>query len=476
LVPEIALTTQASDAVNARFGNIAATIHSGLSGSQRLSVLQKIRKGEIRIVVGPRSAIFAPVLNPGLIIIDEEHDGSYKNNNTPRYHARGVAMHRAKIAGAKVLMGSATPSVEAWQLMSKHQLVRLELTKRLSGGAVPQIKIVSLEKTNGILSIELKNEILNTAAAKRQTILFLNRRGFAYFYKCNTCGFELKCSHCSVSLTYHKSKGKALCHYCGRTENVPRQCPKCGSLDAGFHGVGTEHIEEELEKTFPTLKIARLDADNAAKKNKLRDTLALFKNGLIDVLVGTQMVAKGLNFPNVRLVGIVFADTGLQLPDFRAAERTFSLLVQVAGRAGRYFPDGKVIVQTLRPNDRAIVKAAALDIEGFYNSEIAERQTLNFPPDTRLIRFVLRGKDETRVTLAAAKLAKILEAVLPSDADMLGPSECPLSLIAGNYRHHITIRGKTMGTLHAASRLALERYETEKSVYLEIDVDPVSLL
>jgi len=375
-------------------------------------------------------------------------------------------------------MGSATPSAEAWKLMRDGAIKRLNLTRRLSGGNLPKVFPVSLEKTDGCLTPELREEIRITAQMKRQTILFLNRRGFAYFYHCRSCGYELKCENCSVSLTWYKSRNKAVCHYCGYSVMPPAACPQCGSLEAHFSGFGTEMIEEEVRKTFPDLRVLRIDADTTEKKGSLKKALDLFRAGEIDILLGTQMVAKGLNFPGVRLVGVVLADTGLHLPDFRAAERTFSLVVQVAGRSGRYFPDGKVIVQTLRPHDPAIVKSIALDVDGFFEAELNQRQALSFPPYTRLIRFTIRCRDEERAQKAAARLAAIALPLLPADADALGPAECPLRIISNQYRKQLILRGKNMGTLHAAAGTIISRYENGKDsrVYLEVDVDPVSLL
>jgi primosomal protein N' (replication factor Y) len=483
LVPEIALTRQTADLIGRRFGSSAATLHSGMSPSARLTEWSRIRRGDAPIVVGPRSAVFAPVPNLGLVIIDEEHDGSYKSGNTPRYHARQTAIHRCSAEGAKLVMGSATPSAEAWKLMADGKIKRLDLSLRLAGGGLPEIKAVSLEKTEGCLTRELKEEIRLTARMGRQTILFLNRRGFAHFYYCPSCGYEQICKRCSVSLTWHKSKNRALCHYCGYSEPPPGSCPNCGSLEAGYRGFGTEMVEEEVKRTFPNLRVRRIDADAAAKKGILEDTISLFKAGLIDILLGTQMVAKGLNFPGVRLVGVVFADTGLHLPDFRAAERTFSLIVQVAGRAGRYFPDGKVIVQTLRMGDPVITRSCAVDVKGFFDAELAQREALNFPPYTRLIRFSARGRNPVRADAAIKRLAGLAigdgaVSLIPPGADMLGPAECPIGIINGNHRRHLILRGRSMGALHAAARVLLERYEKgrDSQVYLEVDVDPVNLL
>jgi primosomal protein N' (replication factor Y) len=309
----------------------------------------------------------------------------------------------------------------------------------------------------------------------------LNRRGFAYFYHCRSCGFELRCRHCSVSLTYHKatgggvSGGKTVCHYCGYKTDVPASCPQCGSLDAGFTGFGTELVEEEVRRTFPDLRIARADADNAAEVEK---TFAFFKSGHIDVVLGTQMVAKGLNFPGVRLVGVILADTSLHLPDFRARERTFSLLVPVAGRAGRYFPDGTVLVQTMRPSEEAITAAARLDIDGFFKNELAVRREQGFPPFTRLVRFVIRSRDQARAEAAVEKLSSIVQPLLPRSANTLGPAPCPLSLHADNHRYQLILRGSDMGALHAAAAAAFTAFNAvrDPKVYLEADVDPVSLL
>ena len=546
LVPEIALTHQVVDAVSSRFGAISATLHSGMTGSARLAEWQRIKRGEARVVVGPRSAVFAPVANLGMIVIDEEHDGSYKSGNSPRYHARQVALKRCTLAGARLVMGSATPSVEAWKLMADGVLQRLDLSRRLSGGAPPDIRIVDMAGTDSCLSQDLRDEIRATAAAGRQTILFLNRRGFSYSYRCRTCGYELTCKSCSVSLTYHKNKGRAICHYCGYSVRPPTACPECASLDAGFVGFGTEMIEEEVRRTFPDLRVERVDADTAGqeagnlpgvsqvadsspvageladatanadsdtaayastdagtgtvdsdamelngmapasipqkpprvKKRNIKDVMDSFRAGKIDVLLGTQMVAKGLNFPGVRLVGVVLADTGLRLPDFRAAERTFSLIVQVAGRAGRYFPDGRVLVQTFRPGEPAITLACALDVEGFYEQELAQRDALGFPPYARLIRIVFRSKDAARTDRASRRFVSIMKNHLPAQAEALGPAECPIARISGNTRYQIIVRGAELGGIHAAVRKTNAEYlkEADKNVYLELDVDPVSLL
>ena len=359
LVPEISLTGQVAQALISRFGDTAAILHSGLTPSQRLNQWHRIMHREARVIVGARSAVFAPVPDLGLIIIDEEHDASYKSGNNPRYHARQVAMKRAQNLKIPLVMGSATPSVEAWHGMMTGSIIRHSLTKRLAGGSMPRISCINLNLygTDGCISKPLENEIQKTLNNKKQTILFLNRRGFTHFFRCNSCGFELVCKNCSVPLTYHKSSHRLTCHYCGWSMTPPQSCPECGSLDIGSNGFGTEFIEAETRAKFPNAKVLRLDTDVTSKKEDLLNSLEDFRQGKYDILLGTQMVAKGLNFPKLQLVGVIMADAGLHMPDFRAAERTFSLITQVAGRAGRYFPDGKVIVQTYDPNREPVLFA-----------------------------------------------------------------------------------------------------------------------
>ncbi len=332
LVPEIGLTGQVVKSVAERFGNTAAVLHSGLTPSQRLSEWHRIMHKEARVVVGARSAIFAPVPDLGLVIIDEEHDGSYKSGNNPRYHARQVAMHRCTSLKIPLLMGSATPSVEAWYGMQKGSIIRHSLTKRLAGGEMPHISCIDLSyyPGDGCISKPLEDSINKTLEQKHQVILFLNRRGFTHFFRCNSCGFELKCKNCSVPLTYHKIENRLRCHYCGWSTTPPESCPQCGSLDIGSSGFGTEFIEAETRAKFPNARVMRLDTDVLKNKEELLTSLEDFRQGKYDILLGTQMVAKGLNFPNLQLVGVILADAGLHMPDFRAGENTFSLITQVA--------------------------------------------------------------------------------------------------------------------------------------------------
>ena len=491
LVPEIGLTPQVTQAVVSRFGNTAAVLHSGLTPSQKLSEWRRILKREARIVIGARSAVFAPVPDLGMIIIDEEHDGSYKSGNSPRYHARQVAMYRCSKKKIPLLMGSATPSVEAWNMMENGGIQRHTLTRRLAGGAMPEIKCVNLTALSmeGSISPVLQKEIEACLEEKRQVILFLNRRGFTHFFRCNSCGFELKCKNCSVSLTFHKAEKRLRCHYCGYSVSPPQSCPECGSLDVGYSGFGTEFIENEVKAKFPNARVVRLDTDSLSHKGELSEKIEAFKKGDYDILLGTQMVAKGLNFPNLKLVGVVLADTGLHMPDFRAAERTFSLITQVAGRAGRFFPDGKVLVQTYCPDASPIAYAVAGKTQEFYESELEVRKMLNFPPFSRLLRLVFRAPSEAQAFSGANGAAGILHQILrglaakPSkfqeaamQSEILGPAECPLSKIAANYRQQIILRGPSVSLLQYMAQTFRDNFKSPGEVYIEYDVDPVSLL
>ncbi|MBE6345347.1 MAG: primosomal protein N' [Spirochaetaceae bacterium] len=482
LVPEIGLTHQVVEAVVNRFGQTAAVLHSELSPSQRLKEWHRIINKEARVVIGARSGVFAPVPDLGLIIIDEEHDGSYKSGNTPRYHARQVAMYRCATLGIPLVMGSATPSVEAWYLMESGKIQRHVLSKRLAGGKTPEIQIVDLSKTDtadGCLSPLLCDEIRNTLAEKRQTILFLNRRGFTHFFRCNTCNYELKCKNCSVPLTFHKSEKRLRCHYCGWVIEPPSLCPECTSMDVGYSGFGTEFIEAEVEAKFPGARISRIDTDSLSKKGELQEKLEDFKSGKIDILLGTQMVAKGLNFPNLKLVGVVLADTGLHMPDFRASERTFALITQVAGRAGRFFPDGKVIVQSFSPEEEAIAYACSNSTEDFYQQELQQRQLLGFPPFSRMLRLVFRSANEKESKKAAKDAAQIISIEtkkMKLELDILGPSECPIYKIAANFRWQILLRAISPTPLQQVCSRFLYGYKSPTNVYIEVDMDPVSLL
>jgi primosomal protein N' (replication factor Y) (superfamily II helicase) len=476
LVPEISLTQQVVRVFRRAYRTRLAVLHSALTPSQRLAEWLRVMDGEVDVVIGARSAVFAPLRSLGLIVIDEEQEGAYKSGTTPRYHARQVAMYRAAREKARLVMGSATPSLEAWHFMSDGKLTALRMPVRLSGGAMPSIEIVDMRKQQGPLSQTLMEAISRTTAEGRQTILFLNRRGFSYLFHCRSCGYEMACPHCSVALTYHKEREKMICHYCGSSASPITVCPTCGSLDVGYSGFGTEGIEEELGRSFPQLVVRRIDTDAVRKKRVLQQILADFREGKVQVLVGTQMVAKGLDFPGVKLVGIINADTGLQLPDFRAAERTFSLLVQVAGRAGRALPDGRVLIQTFRPGASSVRLAQQGKLEEFYSQELSARRQLGFPPFSRLIRILLRGRNRQRTLSAIGGLTSTLSSCLDGSAETLGPAECPLARISGNYRYHTIVRTQKFSEAHSLVSHVLEGYRAPAGVYVEVDVDPQALL
>lgn len=489
LVPEIGLTPQVIEAVTMRFGSTVAVLHSGLTPSQKLTEWNRILHKEARIVIGARSAVFAPVPQLGLIIIDEEHDGSYKSNNTPRYHARQIAMYRCSKLAIPLLMGSATPSVESWNSISNGQFECHKLTKRLAGGAPPKIKIIDLSKqpsSGQSISQELFEAIDKAVAKKRQAILFLNRRGFNHFFRCSYCGYELKCKNCSVPLTYHKSINRLKCHYCGWSLEAPNSCPQCGSFDVGYSGFGTEFIEAEVKAKFPNARVVRVDTDSLTKKGELQDKLDAFKKGEYDIMLGTQMIAKGLNFPNLKVVGIVLADTGLHLPDFRASEKTFALITQVAGRAGRFFPDGEVYVQTYNPGAESIYYACNAKVNEFYSSEISTRKLLEFPPFSRLVRLVFRSPNLEDAKSTAHNAKQILEeqlselkkkfSSLSADVEILGESECPINKIAANYRYQIILKSKNINILQRMTDHLINDFTHPSNVYIETDIDPVNLL
>lgn len=476
LVPEIALTHQVVEDVTSRFGNRAAVLHSGLTQAQKLAQWQRIIRGEAKIIVGARSAVFAPTKNLGLIIIDEEQDGSYKSGSTPRYHARQVAMKRCADARCVLVMGSATPSLEAWYQIRRGNIKAYRLTKRLSGGELPAVSIVQLKPGGGALSPELQQAIREAKQGGKQTVLFLNRRGFTHFFQCQTCGFELKCKNCSVSMTWHKEENKMQCHYCGWQTKPPVACPECGSLDVSYHGFGTEYIENEIKKTFPSLSVKRVDTDSVKKAGELKSVLSDFKAGKTDILLGTQMITKGLNFPRVNLVGVISADSTLKLPDFRAAERTFALLVQVSGRAGRFSSGGRVLIQTNDTHAPAIVHAVTGNLEAFYSQELAQREALDFPPFTRLIRFVFRGKKADDTERSANEGAAALRSVITEGDEVLGPAECPIALIAGNHRFHIIVKTKRMKETLRRVTAFLSSFKPAYGVYMETDVDPAGIM
>lgn len=478
LVPEISLTEQVTTSLIERFGKTVAVIHSQLTPSQKLNQWNKIMHKECRVVIGARSAVFAPMPDLGLIIIDEEHDASYKSGNNPRYHARQVAMHRASELKIPLVMGSATPSVEAWKGMEDKIIHKHCLTKRLAGGSMPHIHCINLNNydNENCISKPLEDEINKTLRENKQVILFLNRRGFTHFFRCNTCGYELECKNCSIPLTYHKVQNRLRCHYCGWSITPPQSCPKCGSLDIGSSGFGTEYIESETKAKFPNARIIRIDTDTIKNKDELFEKLQDFRQGNYDIMLGTQMVAKGLNFPKLQLVGVIMADAGLHMPDFRASERTFSLITQVSGRAGRYFPDGKVFVQTYNPTHKAVLCACKASVEAFYNGELEERSLMEFPPFSRLLRLVFRSYNRELAMQTANDAARFLRQMKVKGAELIGPAECPIERINSSWRYQILLKGKSIIPLQSMTKNFQSNFKYNQAVYIEYDVDPISLL
>ena len=479
LVPEIGLTHQVVAAFTAAFGDLVAVIHSGLTPSQRLSEWRRLQQGRARIAVGARSAVFAPVHGLGLIVIDEEHDGSYKSSASPRYHARQVAAHRCRVEGARLVMGSATPSAEAFLRMQTGAIHRYDLQRRVGGGAPPRVHLVQSSPNRGVLGPELTEALRRVHGEGRQSILFLNRRGFSHYFHCRSCDYAMTCERCSVTLTLHRPSGRLVCHYCGYRTKPLRACPECRSLDVRYAGFGTQRVEVELRRVLPDARIERADADSVRARGTFLELLKGLRDGSIDVLVGTQMVAKGLDLPGVKLVGVVDADTSLRLPDFRAAERTFALLVQVAGRAGRAAPDGEVFIQSAHPDAAPIACAATGRVAEFMEGELAARREQRFPPFVRLVRLVVRGRDEDKVTDAIDRLAEVLQAepeMAAAGVDVLGPAPCPIAKVARNHRHHLLLRAPTMRPILATVRRRVIGLRLEPGVHLELDLDPVAVL
>lgn len=480
LVPEITLTFQLAKMVQKRFADRVAILHSALTDSQRLAEWMRIRNGSVDLVIGARSAVFAPVPRLGMIIIDEEHENSYKADQTPRYHARQVAQWRCQSEHALLVMGSATPSMEAWKLAQEGKIHYMELPHRVGGGKLPEISVVDMKGVSTTIGPQLEEAMRQVLQRGKQVVLFLNRRGFSYYFHCKSCGYEMTCPHCSVSLTYHKSKNLMVCHYCGYHTRPVHVCPQCHSLDVGYSGFGTEMVESEVQSLFPGKQVARIDADVSASdshQNKVRKIIEAFGEGRIDILLGTQMVAKGLNFPGVELVGIVLADSGLNIPDFRAEERTFALLTQVSGRAGRYNDKGRVVIQTFHPENAAIVAAQRGDLKAFYSMELANREMTGFPPYSRLVNLVLRGRKEQTVVSACATLGDLIRSLDPDGAvEVMCNDACAIERKGDYFRHHILLRSLHPGKLQAFVARALGLYKVPSGIYVEVDIDPMQML
>ena len=491
LVPEISLTPQTVERFKARFSSgalrtVVAVLHSHLSAGERHDEWHKIREGRARIVIGARSAIFAPVDPLGLIIVDEEHEQTYKQEETPRYHARDVAIVRGRMEGATVVLGSATPSMESFYNCKIGKYRLLEMPERADDKKMPVVRVVDMRQTlrGGkavpIYSPQLKEAIAQRLERKEQVILFLNRRGYSTSLQCPLCGYVAGCPNCSISLTYHRQDPKLMCHICGHTEPVPALCPneRCRSPQIRFAGMGTQKVEDTLAKLFPHARIARMDSDALKRKDDYRRILGDFRAGKIDVLVGTQMIAKGLHFPNVTLVGIVYADLALHQPDFRAGERTFQLLTQVAGRAGRGDVEGEVFVQAFTPFHPAIQCARRHDFAGFYEQESGFRQQLKYPPFSRIALLTLKGRNEEKVRFSADHLKRELDRLTADLKDLIlaGPAPAPLLRAETFYRYQIMLRTQHMSGLSRRLAQLSQSLVLPEDVTLTVDVDPVGAL
>jgi primosomal protein N' (replication factor Y) (superfamily II helicase) len=492
LVPEISLTPQTVERFKARFSagsrrEQVAVLHSRLSAGERHDEWQKIRRGNARIVIGARSAIFAPVDPLGLVIVDEEHEHSYKQEESPRYHARDVAVVRSKNEGAVVVLGSATPSMESYFNANKGKYRLLKLTKRVTDTRLPIVRVVDLrhQPRDGkggpaIFSRPLADAMHRRLERGEQTMLFLNRRGYAASLQCEQCGYVAGCPHCSLALTFHRGDARLRCHLCGHEEVAPTRCPEpdCGNPAVRFCGLGTERVFDALQRLLPKARIRRMDSDTLKRKDDFRHVLDDFRTGKIDILVGTQMIAKGLHFPNVTLVGIIHADLSLHVPDFRAGERTFQLLTQVSGRAGRGDVEGEVFVQTFTPFHPAIQFSRRHDYEGFYDQELEFRTQLSYPPLARVALVHIRARDEDKAKFVATHLRKQIDQALAGWKDLRvdGPAPAPLARAEGWHRYHILLRTPAMAKLSAKLAAVQTATSMPDGVSMTVDIDPVNLM
>lgn len=484
LVPEIALAAQVVEAVRTRFGNMVAVLHSALSAGERFDEWRRAREQRARVVVGARSAVFAPLDNLGLIVIDEEHEGAYKQQeHTPRYHACRVALQRAQRERAVVLMGSATPSIETFYQARHVVHALLSLPTRVEGRPLPKVQIVDMRETprvgGGVFSKQLAEAITERLQRGEQVILFLNRRAYASFVMCRKCGHVVKCVRCEVSLSYHRVDNSLRCHHCDYRKSVPHQCPSCGAVQIYPFGLGTQRIEEEMQSIFPGARLLRMDRDTTSRKGAHHVLLARFRAQEADVLIGTQMVAKGLDFPKVTLVGVVSADTALHIPDFRASERAFQLLTQVAGRAGRAHQPGEVVVQTFNPEHEAIQSASTHDYLQFYDREIVNREELRYPPFSRLANVLATHPEEAKAESICQQAAERLRQTIRSagvEAEVLGPVQAPISRLRGLWRWHCLVKCYQPESLPDLLREAMEGFHVSTGGALQVDVDPYSVL
>ena len=482
LVPEISLTPQLAARFRARFGDRVAVLHSGLSDRERFDEWQRLQRGQARIALGARSAVFAPVANLGMVVVDEEHDSSFKQDEGVRYNARAVALVRAQRAGGVCVLGSATPALESFHAAEVGRFALLSLPERPTPRPLPAVDVVDMRtfqpESEAMLTAPLSQAIAETVERGEQVILFLNRRGFDTFVLCRGCGEAFRCGQCSVSLTYHRSLDRLMCHYCGYRRRVPDDCPSCSRTGSIVRrGLGTEKVAAAVAERFPGSRVARLDRDTATGA-RIGEILGRVARHEIDILVGTQMVTKGHDFPGVTLVGVLCADTGLSLPDFRASERTFQLLTQVAGRAGRGERAGRVLIQSYRPEAVAITAAARHDYVGFYRAEIADRQELGYPPFGHLVALRIDGPDASIVERTARELARRVDALRnPIDVGVLGPAEAPLARLKGRTRWHLWLRAADRKELRRVVRVVLRGgFQPPGGIRVSVDVDPISAL
>lgn len=500
LVPEIALTPQTVDRFRSAFGNNVAVLHSALSDGERLDAWRAIRSGERRIVVGARSAIFAPLSSVGAIIVDEEHEASYKQGEAPRYHARDVAIIRARAEGGIVILGSATPSLESWANAQRNAYRLITLNERVGGGALPRVQIVDIRVNasagsstidprpsapayNRVISPLLDRALRETIARREQAIFLLNRRGFAAFVQCSACGDVAECPNCSISLTVHRTPERLTCHYCGHAEPIRVACVRCGGPAVKERGLGTQQVERLLQDYVPSARVARMDVDTTSARWAHADILDRVARREVDVLLGTQMIAKGLDFPNVTLVGVIDADVGLNLPDFRASERSFQLMAQVAGRAGRGPKGGLVFIQTRLPGHHAVRAAVEHDYKSFVSKELLDREFPPYPPTVRLANVVFSGTEQVPTMEAAQRgadfLTKLLAAGHIETVHAIGPAPCPIERIKSRWRWHVLLRARRTNELTRVLTYFATRFDPEgraANLRLVIDRDPVSLL
>ena len=480
LVPEISLTPQTVRRFRERFARVAV-LHSSLTEGHRREQWTAMASHRADVVVGARSAIFAPAPRLGLIVVDEEHENTFKQDETPRYHARDVAVRRAHLENLPVILGTATPSLESYYHAANGEYTRLLLSERVEKRPLPPVDVVDMSteslprRRRPILSQRLKRMMEHALSRGEQVILFLNRRGFSTYIFCPRCGFVLRCKKCDISLTFHRRLNKAICHYCSFEADPPESCPECLFPGIRAFGLGTERVEQEVKDLFPDFHVARMDSDVTQGRGSHHRILSDFVNGKIRILLGTQMIAKGLDFPNVTLVGVIVADTALNLPDYRATERTFQLLSQVAGRTGRGPKGGRVIVQTYRPRHYAVLAAAKHDYETFARKELQFRRDLNYPPFSRLVRLVVEGPEEKRVSDRAHRVALALRESAPN-TQILGPAPAPITRIRGKYRWHIIAKSPSDGVTASMLAAAEPLLSLSGKLQVTVDVDPLDLL